>query len=164
VTLAADGYVLGDEIQGWHYFAPDEVVLLSDQFAATHCFRLLRERERPGEIGVAFEPVPMRTIADIAGALWVDEHTSELREIVFRYVNAGVFSRFEAGGFTRFTRVPSGAWLVSDWQLRVPLLTVRTSPYSGKQFSAIGYAENGGGILPSAPRVQKIADSVYKKH
>lgn len=164
VTLATDGYVLGDEIQGWHYFAPDEVVLLSDQFAATHCFRLLRDRERAGEIGVAFEPVPLRSIPEIAGVLWVDERTSELREIVFRYVNAGVFSRFGAGGFTRFTRVPSGAWLVSDWLLRVPVLTVRLSPYSGRQFTATGYTENGGGILASVRQIQKISDSVYKRH
>lgn len=163
VRLATDGYVLGDEVQGWHYFAPDEIVLLSEQFAATHCFRLVRERDRRGEIGVAFEPVPLRTVAEIAGVLWVDERTAELREIIFRYVNAGVLSRFDAGGFTRFTRVPSGAWLVSDWRLKVPLLTVRLSPYSGRQFSAIGYAENGGGILGGGRQIQKIADSLNKR-
>ena len=163
VALATDGYVLGNESEGWSYFAPDEVVLLSEPFAATHCFRLVRERERPGEIGVAFEPVPKRSVAEIVGVLWVDERTAELREIVFRFVNAGIFSRFDAGGFTRFTRVPSGAWLVSEWRLRVPLLTMRRSPYVGREFSAIGYVENGGGILANKPQIQKIADSLHKR-
>ena len=164
VKLASDGYVLGDEVRGWHYFAPDEVVLLSEPFAATHCFHLTRERERPGEIGVAFEPVPLRSVPEIAGVLWVDERTSELREIIFRYVNAGVLSRFNAGGFTRFTRVPSGAWLVSDWRLRVPLLAVKVEPYAGRQFSATGYSENGGAILGGGREIQKISDSVTRKH
>jgi hypothetical protein len=162
-TLATNGYVLGDAVQGWHYFAPDEVVLRSDEFAATHCFRLVRERDRRGEIGVAFEPVPERKISEIAGVLWVDERTAELREIIFRFVNAGVFSQFDAGGFTRFTRVPSGAWLVSNWQLRVPLLTMRHSPYSGDQFSIVGYAENGGGILAGNRPSAKIADIPKKR-
>ena len=163
VTLATDGYVLGDQYHGWQYFAPDEVVLRSDEFAATHCFRLVRERDRRGEIGVAFEPVPLRRQTEIAGVLWVDERTDELREIIFRFVNAGVFSQFDAGGFTRFTRVPSGAWLVSNWQLRVPLLTMRHSPYSGDQFSIVGYSENGGGILAGNRPSAKIADIPKKR-
>jgi hypothetical protein len=162
VTLAAEGYVLGDAYKGWRYFAPDEVVLLSDEFASTHCFRLVRDRDRPGEIGVLFEPVPARRVSEIAGVLWVDERSAELREIIFRFVNAGVLSQFAAGGFTRFTRVPSGAWLVSDWRLKVPLLTVRRSPYSGEQFSAVGYVENGGGILAST-RPAKIMDIPIRK-
>jgi hypothetical protein len=163
VTLATGGYVLGDQYHGWQYFAPDEVVLRSDEFAATHCFRLVRDRDRRGDIGVAFEPVPERKVSEIAGVLWVDERTAELREILFRFVNAGVFSQFDAGGFTRFTRVPSGAWLVSNWQLRVPLLTMRRSPYSGEQFSIVGYAENGGGILASNRPSAKIADTPKKR-
>jgi hypothetical protein len=163
LTLATRGYVLGDANQGWQYFAPDEVVLRSEEFAATHCFRLVRERDRSGEIGVAFEPVPERRLTEIAGVLWVDERTAELREIIFRFVNAGVFSQFDAGGFARFTRVPSGAWLVSNWQLRVPLLTMRRSPYSGEQYSIVGYAENGGGILASNRPGVKMADIPRKR-
>ena len=59
-SLARAGYVFGDEAKGWIFYAPDETVLLSDQFATTHCFRLVREAARPGAIGVAFEPVPQR--------------------------------------------------------------------------------------------------------
>ena len=163
-TLAIKGYVLGDEINGWNYFAPDETVLLSEQFAATHCFRLVRQAARRGEIGVAFEPAPGRAVADIAGVLWVDERSAELREVVFRYVNAGALSRFEAGGFTHFLRVPSGAWLVDEWRLKVPRLSMRRSPYHRPQFSVIGYSENGGGILSGGRQARAAVDSLKRKH
>jgi hypothetical protein len=144
-SLARTGYVFGDEAQGWIFYAPDETVLLSDQFAATHCFRLVRDAARSGAIGVAFEPVPQRKLADIVGVLWVDERTSELREVVFRFVNIGVLSRFEPGGFTRFLRVPSGAWLVEEWLLKLPRVAVKRSAFIGEQYMLAGYYEHGGG-------------------
>ena len=178
-SLANDGYVLGGPETGWHYYAPDETVLLSEQFAATHCFRVVRQPDRSGQIGVSFEPVPRRQVADITGVLWVDQETSELREIVFRFVNAGVISQFDAGGFTHFLRVPSGTWIVDEWKLSVPLISVsqvsigNPDGYSSRarpKYVAIGRVENGGGILGPGevsgerqpPRT--AADSVKKKH
>ena len=178
-TLANDGYVLGDPDTGWHYFAPDETVLLSEQFAATHCFRVVRQPDRVGQIGVAFEPVPRRRVADITGVLWVDQETSELREVVFRFVNAGVMSQFDAGGFTHFRRVPSGTWIVDEWKLSAPRLSVsqlslgHQDAYSSAvrlKYIAVGRFENGGGILGpgdlSGERQQPrtAADSLNKKH
>jgi hypothetical protein len=177
VTLASDGYVLGDPETGWHYFAPDETVLLSEQFAATHCFRVVRQRDRAGQIGVSFEPVPRRQVADITGVLWVDQETSELREVVFRFVNAGVMSQFDAGGFTRFRRVPSGTWIVDEWKLSAPRLSVAQvssgdgySPTVRRKFVAIGRLENGGSILGPGElggehrQTRTAADSLNKKH
>ena len=179
VTLANDGYVLGDAEKGWHYFAPDETVLLSDQFAATHCFRVVRQPDRSGQIGVSFEPVPNRDQADITGVLWVDQETCELREIVFHFVNAGVISRYDAGGFTRFRRVPSGTWIVDEWKISVPRLSMsqlshaQQDGYSSTvrpQYIHIGSLENGGGILgPDRPaaepgQTRTAADSLNKKH
>ena len=180
VTLASGGYVLGDAETGWHYFAPDETVLLSEQFAATHCFRVVRQPDRAGQIGVSFEPVPRRQVADITGVLWVDQETSELREIVFRFVNAGVMSQFDAGGFTRFRRVPSGTWIVDEWKISVPRLSVSQVSLRGSQdgysstvrpqFIAIGRLENGGGILGPVElagerrQTRTAADSLNKKH
>lgn len=160
VILASKGYVQGDINTGWDYFGPDETVLLSSEFASTHCFRLLREKERTGRIGLAFKPVPGRKIADIAGVLWVDEATSELREMIFEFVNAGVIDQFEAGGFTRFRRMPSGAWLVDEWQLRMPRLEIRRDQQS--QLVAVAYMENGGGIVTAADRtpMRLKADSI----
>jgi hypothetical protein len=161
-SLAAAGYVVGNEANGWTFYAPDEVVLLSDQFAATHCFRVVRERERPGEIGVAFEPVPQRRVADIVGVLWLDEASAELREIVFHFVNAGALSRWEARGFTRFLRVPSGAWIVAEWALRLPRVGLRhSSAYVTQEYMLVGYYEHGGGILTGAAAA---ADSLNRKH
>ena len=154
VSLANNGYVLGDAEAGWHYFAPDETVLLSEPFAATHCFRVVRQPDRTGQIGVSFEPVPRRQVADITGVLWVDQETSELREVVFRFVNAGAMSQFGASGFTRFRRVPSGAWIVDEWKLSAPRLSAAPRAvqdgYSStvrQQFIATGRLENGGGVF-----------------
>ncbi|HEX3534893.1 MAG TPA: carboxypeptidase-like regulatory domain-containing protein [Gemmatimonadaceae bacterium] len=163
-TLANAGYVVGDENKGWMFYAPDETVLLSEPFAATHCFRVVRESARPGQIGVAFEPVPRRKTADIVGVLWVDEESAELREVVFRFVNAGLIGRYEATGFTRFRRVPSGAWIVDEWLLKLPRLAARSSVYNGKEYSLVGYDERGGGIVYGAGRAPGARDTLARKH
>jgi hypothetical protein len=145
-SLARRGYVRGNPEAGWEYFGPDEAVILSDDFAATHCFQVVRDRKkRDGQIGVAFEPAPNRTISDIKGVLWVDEKTSELRDIRFVYVNAGLLTQFEPGGFTKFRRVESGTWIVSEWQLRMPKLELNFG--SRDSISQIGTIENGGFIV-----------------
>lgn len=157
-TLAHDGYVIGDEELGWTFYGPDETVLLSDAFAGTHCFHLVRNPNRPAQIGVAFEPIPGRKISDISGVLWVDQRTSELREINFRFVNAGTLSRYEAGGFTRFRRVASGAWVVNEWKLSVPKLQIRETttlspegiPGTRRSIVVVGRLDNGGGILSTS--------------
>lgn len=143
-SLVVLGYVRGDEFGGWEYFGPDEAVLLSEGFAQTHCFRVVREPARKGQLGVAFEPAPRRRIADIRGVLWIDEETSELREIVFRYVNAGMVTQYEPGGFTRFRRMQSGAWIVSEWLLRMPKLESRSR--TRRDIMVVGYFERGGAL------------------
>ena len=142
-SLVKDGYVRGNEAKGWEYFGPDETVLLSRGFAETHCFRVVRDKQRPGEIGVAFEPIPRRRLPDISGTLWLDEQSSELREITFLYVNEAVVSRFRPGGFTRFQRMPSGTWIVKEWRLRMPKLARRAGSW---QNDLVGYVERGGRI------------------
>jgi hypothetical protein len=152
LTLAQSGYVVGNDTDGWHFYGPDETVLLSDQFAATHCFRIVRDNKHAGQVGVAFAPVPRRKIADIEGTLWVDETTSELRQMDFRYVNVGAIDRFDAGGFTHFRRMPSGAWIVDEWKIRMPQL--QQLPTAASSIAATagrivlsGYIEEGGGII-----------------
>lgn len=145
-SLSRLGYVRGDALIGWEYFGPDEAVLLSDDFAATHCFRVVRNaNNRPGQIGVAFEPSPKRKISDIKGILWVDEETAALRDVGFTYVNAGILSEFEPGGYTRFRQVKSGGWIVNEWQLRMPKVGLRGG--SANVVSQIGSVENGGVIV-----------------
>jgi len=177
-SLANNGYVIGDAEVGWHYFAPDETVLLSEPFAATHCFRVVRQPDRTGQIGVSFEPVPRRKVADIAGVLWVDQETSQLREVVFHFVNAGAMSQFGANGVTHFRRVPSGAWIVDEWKLNAPRLSEALRGVQGEYSStahpkliAIGRLEDGGGVFApgdlddNAHRmVRPATDSLNRKH
>ena len=168
-SLTERGYVRGDPQAGWEYFGPDETVLLSDAFAATHCFKVVRDRKkRPGQIGVAFEPAPKRKLSDIKGVLWVDEKTAELRDVGFVYVNAGLLTNFEPGGFTKFRRVHSGAWIVSEWQLRMPKLVARRG--TNESIDVDGYIENGGRIMAADtnPKQERRArssatDSTRKK-
>ena len=148
-VLAAQGYVRGDARAGWTYYGPDEAVLLSDHFAETHCFRIVRDRKRSGEVGIDFKPVSGRPVADIAGVLWVDEGTAELRELVFRFVNAGVLDRFSPGGSTQFRRVPSGAWIVDSWMIRGPVLTGTDRTFG--VLAAIGSVVDGGGMRMREP-------------
>jgi len=152
-VLARNGYVRGDEYHGWQFFGPDEKVFLSGEFASTHCFRLIRKKDRAADIGIAFEPVPGRKIPDIAGTAWVDQSSSELKEIVFRYVNAGMPSEFNASGFTHFHRMPSGSWIIDDWQLRMPQIGERRGSaadagiFDRRALYLEGYVEAGGGVV-----------------
>jgi hypothetical protein len=176
-SLANNGYVLGDAGAGWQYFAPDETVLLSEPFAATHCFRVVRQPDRAGQIGVSFEPIPGRRVADIKGVLWVDQETSQLREVVFRFVNAGAMTQFGADGVTHFRRVPSGAWIVDEWKLRAPRLSealrgIRDgySPTQPPTLIVVGRLENGGGVFAPGEldnehrKIRTAADSLNAKH
>jgi len=152
--LASVGYVEGDETSGWSYYGPDEAVLLSPEFAATHCFKLERSSAEPNRIGISFRPIPSRRVPDITGVAWVDQESSELRRITFRYVNAGLVSRFGGGGETHFQRLASGAWLVSAWHLRAP-----RPARVGRVAHSLGFQENGGGILsPEAVQVLRASD------
>ena len=144
-ALVTRGYVRGNFVRGWEFFGPDEKVLLSDSFAATHCFRSLRDKKKPDLVGVEFRPVPKRPVPDIEGVIWLDQKTSELREIIFNFVNGGEITQFRPGGYTRFTRLPSGAWIVSDWQLRMPRLTEARGPVVA--VTASGFVEAGGRVV-----------------
>ncbi|HEY9230410.1 MAG TPA: carboxypeptidase-like regulatory domain-containing protein, partial [Gemmatimonadaceae bacterium] len=71
------------------YHAPDANVLLSEVFAASHCFRLeAPPRAAPTLLGVNFEPTgDRRDRRDIHGTAWLDRSSAELRWIEFRYTN-----------------------------------------------------------------------------
>jgi hypothetical protein len=147
-TLTTYGWVRGDLVSGWEYFAPDEAVLLSTAFAESHCFRVIRDKKRPQQVGVSFEPAPGRRMSDITGAVWLDEKSAELREIVFRFVNIGEIQQFKPGGRVHFRRMPSGAWLVDDWSLRFPLLELTQNLV--QRLVEVGYVENGGTLIESS--------------
>jgi hypothetical protein len=143
------------------YLAPDAHVLLSEEFLRTHCFRAQRgSGERVGMLGLAFEPVRERRVPEVRGVLWLDEASSELRDLEYSYVNAPVPAQPEhMGGSVVFRRLPSGAWIVERWVIRMPrqvdappraasALRERTPPRWAIQLARLRtMIEEGGEIL-----------------
>ncbi len=130
-SLAKVGYMSDDET-GTIYRAPDADALLSDPFAALHCFRAEPPtKERSDWVGIGFYPAKDRgQIIDIQGTLWLDQKTLELRELEFRYTNlSDDFAHVKAGGTVEFMRLSTGSWLVSRWQLRMPRGTRQLVPH-----------------------------------
>ena len=106
------------------YYGPDANVLLDATFHASHCFRAVRgEKEYAGMLGLAFEPIPDREQSDIAGTVWVDERSSELRNIEYSYTGLSFNDLPSPGGTISFARMPSGAWIIVRWEIRAPLTT-----------------------------------------
>jgi hypothetical protein len=155
--LSRRGYVRvsGD---GAEYFAPDEQVLLSDEFLADHCFEVARSVDAAaGLLGVRFSPAAGegRSTNDISGTLWVDSASAELRYLDFWYEHKTmprqVLGEDKSGGQIVFERVPNGLWIVSAWRLRMPRFKKELTGQGTKVnllTSLEGYDEQGGVVMP----------------
>ena len=103
-------------------------------------------------MGLSFEPEPRRRLPDVQGVLWLDEGTAELRALEFSYtrVPEGVNDK-RIGGTVEFLRLPSGAWIIRRWELRMPRLVVQplTPPYAASQRRVLvgGFRDAGGEVL-----------------
>lgn len=131
-SLSARGYWQPAGGGASHYYGPDANVLLSEAFRRDHCFRPVDGRgERRGMAGLAFSPVSGRPVAGVSGTLWLDARTFELRLVDFTYdrVPEGVDPAM-LGGEIHFARLPSGAWIVRRWFLRVPVMGRPVQPLS----------------------------------
>ena len=120
-TVAARGFVMqnGDEIV---YNLPDAAILLSDRFLDTHCFRMADAGGRTGEVGLAFEPTPGRTLPDVRGVFWLATEPLRLRAVEFEFTDPPLRGRpGTPGGAVDFRALPTGRWIVSRWRLRMPL-------------------------------------------
>src|SRR5262249_6065105 len=127
--LDSIGYVVSDT-SSTTYYAPDADVLLSDVFAAAHCFNLVEPPRSAGAsnlIGVAFQPRRDRRGArDIDGTLWIDRTSAELRTLEFRYTGLPDYvAPVNPGGIVEFLRLADGGWLVSRWNVRMPIVGPR---------------------------------------
>ena len=149
-TLAEEGYVV-DHDGEWWFYGPDDKVLQADAFLRTHCFRVVRDRDDyEGMIGLAFEPTPGRRVTDIKGTLWLDERSSELRTLEFRYTNLiHDIDDKRLGGTVEFLQMPNGAWVVYRWELRMPLLGVerRINQRPMERVVVRGYRDVGGEVV-----------------
>ena len=129
-SLSRAGYVQPRVGGGSTFFGPDAEILLSDAFLRDHCFHEARPtRAQKGLVGLGFRPAAGRTVPDVVGALWLDERTFELRYVSFAYsrVPTGADSAF-TGGEVHFTRLAGGAWMVSRWFLRLPVVARPSAP------------------------------------
>ena len=134
--LDTSGYVrtVGDEVV---LHAPDEEVLLSEQFAATHCFRL-ESRGTGEELIVAFEPTKERTLPDIRGAIYLSRTTGALSRLDFQYVNLPEHLRaLHPEGSVAFEQLQTGGWIVKSWVIRYPDMSPQVR--AGRQHSADFY-------------------------
>ena len=124
-ALAQSGYVVEDASAST-YYAPDADVLLSDTFASTHCYRVVAPPSaQPSLVGVGFAPLGQRgePVKEIEGTLWLDRSSAELRSLDFRYTNLSEpMLEAGAGGRVEFSRLATGNWIVSRWEIRVPRL------------------------------------------
>jgi len=143
-TLATLGYVRRSDDGSMSYFAPDEQVLLSDAFLATHCFSTPKRDANALVAELRFKPIKGRRAADVEGTAYVDVNSGELRQIAYRYVAPRQLlpvNAEHAGGDVFLRRLPNGAWIVSKWSIRMPLIGRSAA---GGQFVVIGYREAAG--------------------
>lgn len=167
--LSAGGYVRQSSTETV-YYGPDATVLVSDEFLRDHCFRLKAgEGRNGGLIGLAFEPVKGRDKADIAGTLWVDRKTAELRNLDYVYrqlpnLPTAVKSE-DFGGRIEFRHMPTGAWIVERWVIRMPMLVDKgrfatrtdaivpgTAPKPVERIQLAGVREEGGEVVETVSR------------
>lgn len=120
--LSRFGWVDAPDSTNFIYHGPDAAVLTSDEFVTDHCFSLVKgEDAARGWIGVAFEPVPRRRVADVEGVIWLDQATRELRRVDFTYTtHRKLRGRNALGGRVEFARMPQGSWVARRWRIRMP--------------------------------------------
>jgi hypothetical protein len=122
--LAQAGYTRALPGGLYQYFGVDGPTLLSDEFLATHCFRVSEPGEDDqGLIGLGFEPIPTHHTPDIEGVLWLDRGTAELSHLAFRFTQhlySVPIPDEPFGGRVEFRRLGNGAWIVDRWWLRMP--------------------------------------------
>jgi hypothetical protein len=148
--LAAGGFVETLRNGEWQYYAPDASVLLSDPFLDTHCMRLER-REQDGTrmIGLAFEPISGRSLPDVAGVVWLDQGTAQLRTIEYKYVNLlrELGNNHDAGGELNFVALPNGTWIVKDWRIRMPRISEERDIQGRiRRYVVTAYQDEGGSV------------------
>jgi len=152
--LARAGYIQSNADGTHSYYAPDAEVLLSDVFLQDHCFFVVRDPDlHEGQIGLSFRPVEGKEQADVAGTLWLDETASELRFLEYHYTGLPRSIRDERiGGRLDFMRLPTDAWIVRRWNIRMPLISAYNYMDRGQDSVLAGFRDIGGEVTRLAER------------
>ncbi len=135
--------------------APGLDVLISNEFAAAHCFRVVATTDST-QIALAFEPAKSRrNIAELKGTLTLDRRTAELRSLDFGYTNIqALLDEAGAGGRMEFVALRDGSWAIGRWVIRMPVIGQRTDAGRARvRFTpVVTSTEIGGGDLLVARR------------
>jgi hypothetical protein len=149
-VLARDGFVQPVDGGEYDYFGPDARVLLSDAFLDTHCLSVTQTSERPGSIGLVFEPVNNGETADIEGVFWLSTASWQLQFLEYGYTwSPYPESQAQARGRVEFEVLPNGAWVIRRWWIRMPMMARRHSGgerFGGTGLEVVGFREVGGEI------------------
>jgi hypothetical protein len=126
--IETGGYLV-DTAEESAYYAPDADILLSEGFLKTHCFSVAKgSREAPQLIGLAFRPERERpNVSDIEGTFWIDPALQGPVRLEFRYTSVSpAFRSARVGGELLFARVEGAQWLLSGWEIRMPIGVVNS--------------------------------------
>ena len=161
-SLLAEGFVRFSA-EGSAFWGPDADVLLSDSFLDTHCFRIRPGERRQGElVGLEFEPVPNREVAEITGTMWLDPVSAQLERLDFQYVNLNAHPRLmkaSPGGRVEFRTLPNGTWIVPSWHLRMFRPGETLAPLTGRPTASLAaIIMEHGEVL----RVRDMQDIVFE--
>lgn len=120
--LTALGFVRALPEGGYMYYGLDAATLLSPEFLESYCFRVRLPSRDSDVVGLHFEPVSNRSQSDITGVLWLDRGTLALRSLEYSYTRhpGGAMPLEQFGGRVAFRRLANGAWIISDWWIRMP--------------------------------------------
>ena len=143
-SLAEEGFVQGSVEEGQFYFAPDAGVLLSEAFLGTHCFEAVQRDDR---LGLEFSPVPGRDLSEVSGTLWFERGTSRLESLEYSYVNVAEAADDRFGGDVVFEELPGGAWIVREWEIRMPVLTGVVTLSGATRVTVDGVEAAGGEVV-----------------
>ena len=156
--LSTRGYVRKERDGSRLFDGPDAEILFSNTFLTEHCFRVATDTSAR-LVGLAFEPVRKRKLPEIAGTIWVDERSAELRFVSYRYVSTGMVGvDGEATGRVEFESLQDGLWIARQWYIRLPVVQMMNRPVSGARSMRLvptpvikSYVENGGEVLGVSP-------------
>jgi hypothetical protein len=157
-SLRLTGFVYGDwpapslmnerpEV-GPTYFGPDARVLFTDWFLGSHCITVESQPARSADgtwIVAQFKPARgIRKSAALQGFLEFDPGSLALRSLRFQFAARPRWAPpGSAGGEIRFARLPDGAWLPVQWNMRAPVPKVAGD---GQRYRLFGVVEAGGRV------------------
>ena len=160
--LQEGGYAIerGEREDSSEYYAPDAAVFFSEVFLQHHCFKLTRDDDFEGLVGLQFEPTRGRDVPDVEGTLWIDEETAELRRMELNYTDLrSHIRRRHARAEVDFARLENGTWFVQRWLIHMPIVRIDRPRIGGatrRQEQLFGFKEEGSEVLRVLGRRREV--------